>query len=76
MLEDPHIGFGKNVFKHNQSDCMEVTHILAGWNRGCTSHKHAIADLVYWYGNDNDGGEGNDDGMHGRNGDQVCCKPI
>ena len=59
MLEDTHIGFGKNVFKHNQSDCMEVTHILAGWNRGCTLHKHAIADLVYRHGNDNDGGEGN-----------------
>ena len=50
MLEDPHIGFGKNVFKHNQSDCMEVMHISAGWYRGCTSHKHAIADLVYRHG--------------------------
>ena len=48
---------------------MEVTLILAGWNRGCTSHKHAIADLVYRHGNDNDGGEGNDDRRHERNGD-------
>ena len=48
---------------------MEVTLILAGWNRGCTLHKHAFADLVYQHGNDNDGGEGNDDRRHERNGD-------
>ena len=73
-------GLWQNVFQHNESDCMEVTHVSTGWSRGL----HITQACHCWPGclarelwrERLDGGLGNNDWRHGRKCDWAWCEPT